>query len=154
MERIEYSHFDKTTWGEGPWLTEPDKVQWQDAKTGLPCLIVRNPHGVWCGYVGVSKGHVAFEKGYDSVAVEVHGGLTFANKCHHDGLEDRRICHIVEKGEDDNVWWLGFDCGHWQDYMPAGTYRYGRERHEEYRDMKYVTSEVENLAKQLKGMTK
>ncbi len=43
MEKIEYRTVDKTGWGEGPWQSEPDKRQWQDEATGLPCLIVRGP---------------------------------------------------------------------------------------------------------------
>lgn len=81
MQTIEYRHADKSTWGRGPWLTEPDKKQWQDQATGVPCLAVRNHSGAWCGYVGVPPGHPAHGKDYDSVDVEVHGGLTFADKC-------------------------------------------------------------------------
>jgi hypothetical protein len=57
MQTLEYRTIDKTGWGEGPWLGEPDKRQWRDPATGLPCLIVRSPSGALCGYVGVSVGH-------------------------------------------------------------------------------------------------
>lgn len=40
---------DKTTWGEGPWQHEPDRVDWYDEGTGLPCLMIRNAIGAWCG---------------------------------------------------------------------------------------------------------
>lgn len=40
MQTIEYRTIDKTAWGDGPWLNEPDKKQWQDVETGLPCLAV------------------------------------------------------------------------------------------------------------------
>lgn len=54
MERIEYRGVvDKSGWARGVWDSEPDKIQWQDAETGLPCLIVRGPVGALCGYVGV-----------------------------------------------------------------------------------------------------
>lgn len=56
METIEYRTADKSQWGEGPWTAEPDKRQWRDEATGLPCLIVRGPHGAFCGYVGVAGG--------------------------------------------------------------------------------------------------
>lgn len=46
---------DKSTWGEGPWQHEPDRLEFEHA--GLPCLIVRNHFGALCGYVGVSPGH-------------------------------------------------------------------------------------------------
>ena len=49
MQRIEYRTIDKSQWGEGPWQDEPDKIQWQDEETGLPCLIVRGHMGFLCG---------------------------------------------------------------------------------------------------------
>jgi hypothetical protein len=82
MERIEYRDvIDKTDWMRGPWDNEPDKIQWQDGDTGLPCLIVRGPTGSLCGYVGVAPGHPLHGKEYDSADVDVHGGLTFAHGC-------------------------------------------------------------------------
>lgn len=59
MKTIEYTTIDKSTWGPGPWQEEPDKIQYVDEATGLPCLIVRNGPtiGALCGYVGVLPGH-------------------------------------------------------------------------------------------------
>jgi hypothetical protein len=102
MKTIEYRHRDKSDWGEGPWQDEPDKRQWQDEATGLPCLVVRNRGGALCGYVGVPAGHPCFEVDYDDVYgtynedytertsgplpdLEVHGGLTFSDFCAPDG---------------------------------------------------------------------
>jgi hypothetical protein len=83
METKEYGGMDKSHWPRGPWDAEPDKVQWQDEATGLPCLIVRNGSGSLCGYVGVPPGHLAYGKDYGTGAldVDVHGGLTFASQC-------------------------------------------------------------------------
>lgn len=82
MERIEYRGVvDKTGWTEGEWNDEPDKIQWLDEATGLPCLIVRGPVGALCGYVGVAPEHAFHGKGYDDLDVDVHGGLTFAHGC-------------------------------------------------------------------------
>src|SRR5258708_7790184 len=82
MERIEYRNvIDKSEWGPGQWLDEPDKIQWQDEATGLPCLVVRGPVGALCGYVGVAPNHSLHGKGYDDCDVDVHGGLTFAHGC-------------------------------------------------------------------------
>lgn len=169
MKTIEYTYSDvnKTEWGEGPWLHEPDKVQWLDEATGLPCIIKRGPMGVWCGYVGVSSDHPAYLAKYDDVQVEVHGGLTFAGPCqpHEEGDEAHAICHVVEEGEDDAVWWLGFDCGHSMDLIPRMDAD-NRRRYEEtgdelwnsrvfsnvYRDQAYVANEVRELAGQLAAM--
>jgi hypothetical protein len=114
---------DRTSWGPGPWKDEPDKLQWTDEQTGLPCLIVRNRSGALCGYVGVPPGHPAYEVDYDNVRVgdddwpDVHGGLTYSDHCQA-GAEEDAICHVPEPGEPDHAWWLGFDCAHAFDYVP------------------------------------
>jgi hypothetical protein len=161
METREYRTTDKTEWGDGPWLTEPDKIQWKDEATGLPCLIVRNVRvtGALCGYVGVAEGHPDFEKGYNDVAVEVHGGLTFADFCTPDADETRSICHVPGPGEPDHVWWLGFDCSHAGDVSPAmearyrkspfGATVYGGGYEETYKPLSYVKAEVTQLAARL-----
>lgn len=186
MKTLEYEfrQEEKSKWGEGPWDIEPDKKQWQDKKTGLPCLAVRNPVGAWCGYVGVAEGHPAFGKEYGLVQsgkyaddysrkieeaiipdVEVHGGLTFSNFCVEDGRE-HGICHVVEPGENDRVWWLGFDCAHMNDYVPGveATFKElghkwpdSLEKHplfgKWYRTLEYVEKECAALAKQLADAT-
>lgn len=166
METREYRTLDRSRWSPGPWDSEPDKIQWQDEATGLPCMVRRSPHmGFWCGYVGVPEGHPAFGQGYDDVTVEVHGGLTFAEKCSK-GDEATSICHVPGVGESDNVWWLGFDCGHAGDLYPsrhpdfiADSYmKLGEmfdamsgsgDESEGYRDLAYVRAEVTKLAAQL-----
>lgn len=154
MDTREWRFMDKSTWTRGPWDSEPDKKQWADPATALPCLIVRNPFGALCGYVGVSAGHPAFERNYDLVDVEdPHGGLTFAGHCQP---VKEGICHVVEPGEDDNVWWLGFDCAHGGDYMPGMMAHMAlpaglRSLFEGvYRSMDYVQDEVTRLAAELR----
>lgn len=119
MQTREWTFIDKAVWGEGPWVGEPDKMQWQDPATGLPCLIVRNSEctGALCGYVGVPPGHPLHGKSYNDVEVSVHGGLTFADKCRPEA-DDGGICHVADPGEPDDVWWLGFDCAHAMDLSP------------------------------------
>lgn len=200
MTDSEWTYVDKSAWPRGEWDGEPDKKQWTDPATGLPCLIVRNPGGALCGYVGVSAGHPAFEKNWDAVNVDVHGGLTFADKCADmsreawerarkvfadsraeaekfpqgdsaerirawspvidsyeawvEKMQGRAICHLVQPGDDDNVWWLGFDCSHCGDVTPKYDGRYPRfERDANYKSIGYVTRQVESLAAQLKAMS-
>lgn len=154
MQRIAYTNVvDKSNWPPGPWKDEPDKVQWRDEATGLPCLIVRGPVGSWCGYVGVGRSHPYHGLGYNDLYekdmdVSVHGGLTFANGCSHGDNPGQSICHIVEPGEDDNIHWFGFDCAHGGDLSPSPT-MYSYTTRAVYRDMAYVEAEVARLAKQL-----
>ncbi len=61
----EYRTADKSEWGDGPWQNEPDKMQWVDEATGLPCLIVRNRSGALCGYAGVPNTHPWYKKQYN-----------------------------------------------------------------------------------------
>ena len=152
-EEIVLIEHDKATWGEGPWQTEEDRIEWRHKK--MPCLMVRNQMGAWCGYAGVTKEHPSFEKHYDKVDVSVHGGLTYADKCHG------AVCHVPLEGEDGNVWWLGFDCGHFRDMMPGFEgemnkhlpNRQSKSKSQDmYRDADYVRAEVNRLADQLLEM--
>ncbi len=172
MKTIEYRSIDKSTWGPGPWQTEPDKRQWLDAATGLPCIIRRHfSFGSLCGYVAIPRGHPAFRALEDDLDVSVHGGLTFSGSCDPEGDPALAICHVVEPGEDDDVFWFGFDCGHYLDVQPgmdAMQREDGRRTISEimgnrgfgasgswqrvYRDWAYVTGQVESLATQLAAM--
>ncbi len=150
MKTMEWTTVDKSKWGIGAWMNEPDKRQWSDPATGLPCLIVRGPLGALCGYVGVAEGHKFYAKNYDAVDVDCHGGLTFSNTCAdvEEAEEGKYICHVAESGEPAKVWWLGFDCGHFMDETPGSTYC----RDGIYRDIAYVAGEVTSLAKQLSAV--
>lgn len=145
---IEYRTMDenKAQWGDGPWIDEPDKVQWIDEETGLDCLIVRNQIGGLCGYVGVPPEHPFHGTDYEHVEVYVHGGLTYAASC-QSGDESTNVCHIPEVGRPDNVWWFGFDCAHAFDFAPGA--HFPPMRDEVYRDIGYVKAEIRSLAVQL-----
>jgi hypothetical protein len=161
MQYREWRFIGKSKWGDGPWLDEPDKVQWQDEVTGLPCLAVRNERsGNWCGYVGVGPGHPLYEKEYMDVDIGVHGGLTFAGFC--DADREHGICHLPDKGELDAVYWFGFDCHHGGDMAPGYEARHRdlfRDRPDlerymnrgVYRTLEYVKAECKKLAAQLQG---
>lgn len=94
--------------------------------------------------------------------LRVHGGITYADSCHG------RICHPGEA----RVWWFGFDTAHAWDDIPGmeATRLLMRERalleHDEegiriwsklptdrddstYKDVAFVTEQVEKLASQL-----
>lgn len=149
------------TFGPGPWLDEPDSAEF--TAHGLVCRIVRHDvMGFLCGYAGVPQSHPLYGLDYDDPLLEdvyAHGGLTFS-------------------GEDDGLWWYGFDCGHAWDLAPAG--RLFRARLEQlepemhaaikrledsipaeirraaedvYRDFEYVRGECTSLALQLQALS-
>lgn len=159
MKTLEYRTIDKTTWGPGPWHTEPDKRQWQDLATGFPCLIRRHQrHGNLCGYVGLPPCHIGYGKHYDDDLfnnLECHGGLSFADRC-QPGNETDEICHVPGLNESDDVWWIGFDCHHSGDIAPGLRARecgHGWEdTNDRYRTVAYVTRECERLAQHLAMM--
>lgn len=159
METKTYTTIDRSEkgWPSGPWDSEPDKMQWPDDSTGLPCLAVRHSRsGHWCGYVGVAEGHRYFGAGYDDVSVDVHCGLTFAGPCQPGETEHKGICHVPGPGDPDQVWWLGFDCAHCDDASPQD-FKHAEERgypfiihpDEKYRDLAYVQEQCRQLAAQL-----
>lgn len=154
--------YGKAEWPDGPWKDEPDKLTWVDENTDLDCMIHRNRGGALCGYVGVSEGHPWFGKDYDNVRVpnqdddefgdwvDVHGGLTYADFCAPEtNDEGHGLCHVPQEGRPDRIWWLGFDCAHAGDISPAYDFKFGRPfAGDSYRDMAYVVTEVQRLAKQ------
>lgn len=155
MKVIEYyGSMDRQGWPSGEWDKEPDKVQWTDCVTGLDCLAVRNGVGAWCGYVGVSPGHALHEVEYTEVdsEFEVHGGLTFSEHC-REGDECSSICHVPAEGDDDRIWWFGFDCAHSGDMFPGDVLaRLGggpAPWFVTYRTLGYVQSQCALLAHQL-----
>jgi hypothetical protein len=132
---------DRSNWNTGEWDNEPDRVEWRFL--GFPCLARRGGSGNWCGYVAVSANHPWYEKSYDDVEANAHGGLTYSDFCTED--EDI-ICHVPLPGEPDKVWWVGFDTAHSGDLSP------NRERYihnqETYKNLDYVQNEIKQLARQ------
>jgi hypothetical protein len=149
METKQWSFVDKSGWPSGDWHDEPDKLQWLDQATGLPCLIHRGPSGALCGYVGVSEAHPLFKADYDAADVDVHGGLTFSDMCQGQAETGKGICHVPGEGEPDHVWWFGFDCAHSGDLCPAYDGRHFSGGYNQYRGIEYVKSECASLAAQL-----
>lgn len=151
-EMREWTYRDRTGWPPGPWDAEPDKVEWRDHATGLPCIIRREPiGGAWCGYVAVPPGHPWHGLRVSALAadVNVHGGLTFASPC-HEAEDGTGICHVPEPGEPVDVWWLGFDCAHHPGDFDPGRVRVSPTLEDEvYRTVEYVAAQVTALAAQV-----
>lgn len=145
----------------GRWQREADKIAWQDAATGLGCIIRRSEcGGHLCGYVGVGPEHPLF--GFEpramvaDLGIHVHGGISYGEPC-REGPEETSICHVVEPdlGDvSDLMWWLGFECNQPYDLVPGIQIRPDRHVADVstapvYRDEAYVFAECTKLASQL-----
>jgi len=154
------------------WKDEPDLVVWIDKKTRFPCLIVRNYElGILCGYVGIDSNHKYYGKKYPDIDdLDIHGGLTFSDHEVYFLQKERRqfdlgpfIINLSwEKFKPKKTrrlpnnfngkWFLGFDCGHAYDFIPAWIWLLPNRtffRNDIYRDIEDVKKECTYLAKQL-----
>lgn len=139
---------DRTGWPMGPWDNEPDRVEWRDPTTGLPCLLRRHSHfGTWCGYVAVPPGHPWHGRDSLDIDASVHGGVSFAGPCDDDEEGPDRICHVPQPGEPDNVWWFGFDCAHGWDLAPGYLFE-TLQQGQTYRTLDYARDQCQQLAAQ------
>ncbi len=142
-------------WGEGEWLTEPDRVHW--VYKGINCLISRSESGALCGYIEVPANHPWYQlnvfENYEEMGVDVWGGLTFG------------------EGNDNGMWVIGFDCSHFNDFVPALEKFMVRSElripldvqkrlktsglfNRLYKNIAFVTKEVESLADQMLAIKK
>lgn len=146
MSHPEEVQYDKFRWPAGPWDDEPDRVDW--IHEGLACMLIRNPIGAWCGYVGVPREHPAYDQSYWDVDVDVHGGLTYSDRC------AGHICHVPQEGMPDDVFWFGFDCAHSGDVVPGLVMHRGFFPGFEptYKNVGWAKAETERLAEQLAVM--
>lgn len=161
---LEYQTVDKSTWGSGPWVNEPDKAQWPDAETKLPCIAKRNHKGSWCGYVGVDESHPWYGidtfdplPGGESPNAEIKANrkIEYAAFC-VEGDEATSVCHVPGPGDPEHVWWFGFNCAGEADLNPveaaearargAGDEQF---RGKTYRTLGYVAHCCAELAAQL-----
>lgn len=95
--------------GYGEWVEEIDLIEFE--YLGYQARVIRifaeEPFaeeeayfgGHLCGYVKIPKEHPYYGKGRDDIDIEVHGGVTY-----NEIAEDH---------------WIGYDCAHSQDYVPA-----------------------------------
>lgn len=108
----------------------------------LFCAIVRMPwSGVLNGYVAVTQDHKHYGDFYDDVRVDVHGGLTYA---------DKQLSNIEERLLGD-LWWFGFDTNHLYDKQPFEYFNI--DRNGTYRDFDYVLDQTKSLAEQLSELS-
>ena len=67
---------------------------------GYPCVVLFMPGTYRCGYVGIPSNHKLAKKSVDELSsLDCHGGITYSEPYLHE-------C------EDNDTWWIGFDCAH------------------------------------------
>lgn len=111
---------------------------------GYDCLILRQlQQKHLCGYVGLTKNDKYFNIDFNNIDdISCHGGLTFSEF----GDNNNR----PKKIDDETIWWIGFDCAHYLDIIPAMlSFNPILDEDSIYRDMDYVESECKNIVNQL-----
>lgn len=113
-----------------PWEHEPNHLLFESH--GYVCEIRRHPNfGTLNGYVYIPLEHPIAQGKSPDDELNVHGGITYW-------------------AERDGVFVVGFDCAHAYDYIPKDSERFPRDETETYKDIEFVTNQLENLAQQLK----
>ena len=69
---------------------------------GYKCVVLMQGLAFRTGYVAVPEGHKYYNVDYPDIPIECHGGLTYSRSY---------LIHTDDK----NVWWIGFDTGHYGD---------------------------------------
>lgn len=153
----------KTGWAAGPWRAEPDRVQWTDPLSDLPCLITRHPeYGCLLGYVAVPPGDPLHGAAAEQVPVVVPRTITFTGPTADLGTlspADIPPCDMAAP------WWIGFGAFSAWDAYPGDTAMWnllgvaGGDIHQgaakpiaEYRSIAYMTAGCRLLAMQLAGL--
>lgn len=135
----------KETYGDGPWLTEPDDFKF--SYMGYTCAGERFSNiGIWLGYVFLPQNH--------PLAIAVKENLTIMNPALdfiqvHGGITDIRW----EKHEEIMLR-IGFDCGHVKDLIPLASVRMKKENPYlynsiTYRDMPFVMNQCMRIVDQI-----
>lgn len=96
--------------GNGELVEEHDYIEfiYKDFECRIKRMYVKGPHaknecyfgGHLCGYVKIPENNKYFNKHYDEIDIDCHGGLTYSNY-------------------QDNNYYIGFDCAHSFDYLPS-----------------------------------
>jgi len=155
-----YSSDEKLKWwGYGEWVEEPDEAEFEH--NGILCKVIRSvaheyPNtkymfgGHFCGYCRIPKNHVDYDhkKPFD-LGYDVHGGITYG------------------KLDENEEYWIGFDCAHAGDIVPSLEASKKIRGEDEgiielklqfpdspvwriaYRNIRFVVSECKSLAEQI-----
>lgn len=124
---------------------------------GYRCVIVGQNLGHRCGYIAIPKGHEFYGVGYEDIDIDVHGGWTYS--------ENSKWEYPVIAND---IWWIGFDCGHYCDGKDLELIKsFGKDSesvkymldmesrfpsNEEVRTIEYVENELIDAVKQIKNL--
>jgi hypothetical protein len=113
----------------------PDVILAEFAWHDFECIVAHNDLGYRCGYIRLEAGHPWRGLNKNDIDTDCHGGLTYS-------AED----------EDDQSWWLGFDCGHLYDApdpeLVVQSWNYITHVEAQVRSTWYVMQELISLAEQ------
>jgi hypothetical protein len=88
------------------------------------------------GYVRLPEEHKYYQKGYNDIPIECHGGLTFTGDL-----------------EEDGDFYIGFDTAHYRDYIPFLQFHVSNSAMMDelamYKDITYVRNECKQIVEQL-----
>lgn len=73
-----------------------------------------------CAYVSIPKDHPYYQKHYDDIDINCHGGLTFYCPASYIVRGEEKICMEWAEGIEEECSWIGWDYAHYDDY--AGYY--------------------------------
>ena len=121
---------------------------------GYACRIIRNLvmfHLM--GYVALERGHAFYGVSDYDINISVHGGMTYAslgrpNAVVKDTMTNK-LCYIEVpyRNEPKDAWWIGFDCAHAGDTIPAmpGI----SDKMDTYKNIEFVKKELCEMVDQL-----
>jgi hypothetical protein len=154
----------------GPWLEEPDRVEW--IFHDLVCLVLRHDKGYLQGFVGVSWGRPLWGLEVQDITrrgISAHRGLTYAAQAQTLPLSSASpyagdIRTHFARSPFDSVedpalfWFFGFHCNHQPapelpgDFAPEETLTGERPSSTHaYRTFVYTADKVDLLAHQLRN---
>lgn len=96
---------DKKHLPPGPWHNEADRVEFE--AHGFRCLVKRQEQGHFACFVAIPGSHPWYAHGPQMLRKDsdVHGGITWTN-------------NYIPGESRDCAWWVGFDFGHVNDFLP------------------------------------
>lgn len=92
-------------------------------------------------YVEIPSTHYCYQKQYDNIDINVHGGLTYSEKS----------LWIGKHGQIQESWFIGWDYAHYGDYVGLHIFS---DEHQKKWTTKEIQKDVFSVCEQLKEMEK